>query len=178
MAGARDEVDALGKRARRQLRDHERAPRVNRDFRRPPAARQPDRRPFVGADHRRVDVPVAVDLRAAQEADRDPAVLQDELEHVRHAAHHEAARHERRVADRDRHADRRRADRARFVHQHEVRRMGGARQIARQVGEADPHEYDLPVDQLARRDARHHLVGSAGALRTRNSPRHSIGLSP
>ena len=119
----------------------------------------------VGADHGRVDVAEAVDLRAAQEADLDPAVLQQALEHVRHAADHERPGHQGRVADRDRQPLGLGADRAGLVDQQEPRRVGGPRQVAGQVRQPDADEDDLAVAQLPRGDGGHHLGGGVGRSR-------------
>ncbi len=50
-------------------------------------------------------------------------------------------------------------DRARLVDQHQSRRVGGAREVAGEVGQADADEDDLAVAQLAGRDA---AISSAG----------------
>ena len=106
----------------------------------------------VVADDGRVDVAVAVDLRAAEKPDLDPAVLEERLEHVGHAADHERAGHQRRIADRDRQPLGHGADGAGFVDQHQVGRVGGAGEVAGQVGQPDADEHDLAVAQLARGD--------------------------
>ena len=106
---------------------------MNRDFGGAAGARQADLGLPVRANDGRVDVAMAIDLRAAEETDFDPTVLEEQLKHIRHAAHHQRARDERRIADRHRQALRYRADRARFIDQHEVGRMGAQRQIACEV---------------------------------------------
>ena len=55
-----------------------------------------------------------------------------------------------------------RADGARLVDQHQVRRVGGAGEVAGEVGQADADEHHLAVAQLARGDGGHHLGGGVG----------------
>ena len=98
-------------------------------------------------------------MRPTEESDLDPSVLEKELEHVRHATDHQRAGDERGIADRDGEARRRRADRARLVDEHEIRRVRAACQVAGEVRQADPDKHDLAVGQLARGHGSHHLVG-------------------
>ena len=88
----------------------------------PPA---PGRRTFgcvvVAADHGRVDVGEAVDLRRAEEADVDPAGLHPVVEDLRHGDDVVGGLAEDAVADRERQPRRLGADRAGLVDEHEVR---------------------------------------------------------
>ena len=146
-----------------------------RDLRRAARTREAHCGAIVRADDRGVDVAVAVDLRAAQESDFDAAVLEEELEHIGHAAHHERSGHERRIADRHREPFGHRADGSGLVDQRQARRVGPARQVAREIRETDTDEHYLAVAQLPRRDRRHHLVGGV-SVSTRSSPRRTIAL--
>src|SRR6185437_10642229 len=73
----RDEVDRVDERALRLRHDDEDLLRVDRDLARAARARQPHLGLRVVADRRGVEVAVAVDLRAAQEADVDVAAFQE-----------------------------------------------------------------------------------------------------
>ena len=137
--------------------DHHRAPGVDGDLGRAAAAGEPHRRVGVVADHGGVDVSVAVDLRAAQEADLDPAVLQEVLEHIGHAADHQRAGDQRRVSDRDRQPLGNGTHRPALVDQHQVRRVGLAGEVAGQVGQPDADEHHLAVAELPGGDGGHHF---------------------
>ena len=99
------------------------------------------------------------------------------LEDVRHADDHERAGHQRGIADRHGQPLRHRAHRARFVDEHEVRRVRGAREVAREVRQADADEDHLAVAQLARGDGGHHLLRGVRALSSRSSPRRRRSAS-
>jgi hypothetical protein len=73
---AGDEIHRGGKAPQAEPRDHDGAACMNRDLRRPPAAREPHRRVAIIPYHRRIDVPVPVDLGPTQETHFDAAVLQ------------------------------------------------------------------------------------------------------
>ena len=79
-----DEVELVDEAARRLPHDDEDLAAGDRDLRRAAAAGQPHLRLVVGADHRGVEIGEAVDLRAAEEADRDAPALQPVAEHLRH----------------------------------------------------------------------------------------------
>ena len=85
---------------------------MNRDFGRAAGARKAHLGLPVRANDGRIDIAMAIDLRAAEETDFDPTVLQEQLKYIRHATHHQRARDERRIADRHRQALGYRADRA------------------------------------------------------------------
>ena len=89
--------------------------------------------PLVRPDHGRVDVAVAIDLGATQKTDLDPAVLQKQLKHIRHAAHHERTGDQRRVADRHRQARGASPHGARLVDEDEVGRVRRARQVTGEI---------------------------------------------
>ena len=142
---ARDVVHLLRKGARAQSRNDERALRMRRDLRRAAAPGQPHLRLRVVAYHRRVDVAVLVDLRAAEKPDLDASALQKELEDVRHPRDHQRSRHERRITDRHGQPLRQRAHGTGLVDEHEPRRVRRAREVAREIRKANPHEHDLAV---------------------------------
>ena len=52
-----------------------------------------------------------------------------------------------------------------LVDQHQVRRVGGPGEIAREIGQPDADEDHLAVAQLARGDGCHHLVRGIGGHR-------------
>src|SRR5438093_1266417 len=76
VAGTGDEVDRLRKRAPAEPADHHRAARVDRDLGGAAAAGEPHVGVIVGPHDGGVDVAEPVDLRAAEEAHLDPAVLE------------------------------------------------------------------------------------------------------
>ena len=131
---------------------------MNRDLRGTSAPGQSHRRVIVAADHRGVDVAVPIDLGTAQEADFDPAVLEEKLEDVGHAADHQRAGHQGGVADGDGQPLGLGPDGAGLIDQHQARRVGRPGEIARQIGKPDPDEHDFAVAQLAGGDRRHHLA--------------------
>ena len=62
---------------------------MNRDLRRSARAGEAYLGPFVIANDGGVDVPMAIHLRTAQKSHLDPSVLEEQLKHVGHAAHHQ-----------------------------------------------------------------------------------------
>jgi len=95
----RDEVEPLDERPQALL-DHDDHLAARRgDLRGAAGARQADLRVPVVADDSRVDVAVAIDLRPTQKAYLDAPVLQQRLKDVGHAAHHQRAGDQRRIAD-------------------------------------------------------------------------------
>ncbi len=99
VARARPEVDLLDEAPGRLAHDHEHLAGVDRDLAGTAAPRETRLRGVVVADHGRVDVAEAVDLRRAEEPDVDEAALEVEREELEHARHRGRAGHDRRVAD-------------------------------------------------------------------------------
>ena len=112
-----DEIELADEAARRLPHDDEDLAAGDGDFRRAAAAGQPRLRLVVGADHRGVEIGEAVDLRAAEEADRDAAALQPVAEHLRHRHGGERGVAQFAVADRQRQHVRLGADGAGLVDQ-------------------------------------------------------------
>ena len=123
-------------------------------------AGQPGGRLVVVADHRGIQVAIAVDLRASEEADIDQAALQVILEDFGHRADAQSSGHQCRVADRGRQALGLRADGARFINQHQVGAPSAPRQVDGHVGNANAHEDDFGIAQHARCAGDHDLVGA------------------
>src|SRR5690348_16045152 len=74
----------------------------------------------ISADHRRIDVTVFVDLRAAHEADVDVAALEVVYKDIVHAYYRERAADEGGIANRKWQARGLRSDHAGFVDHHQV----------------------------------------------------------
>jgi hypothetical protein len=111
----------------------------------------------VLADDGRVDVPEAVDLGRAQEADVDQAALQVVGEELPHAGDRRRAGDDRGVADRERESRRARAEHACLVDELHV---GGDRALGEvhgDVREADADEADALPGELAGSCHDHHL---------------------
>jgi hypothetical protein len=113
----------------------------------------------VAADHGRVDVGEAVDLRGAEEADVDPAGLHPVVEDLRDGGDVVGGLAEDAVADRQRQPRRLGPDRAGLIDEHEVGGVRAPRQVRPGRGQADPHEARGDVAQLTGGGDAHHLVG-------------------
>ena len=122
----------------------------------------------VVADHGGVDVAVAVNLGAAEEAHLDTAILKEALKDIGHAADHERAGDQGRIPDRDRQPFRHRTYGAGLIDQHQVGRMGLAGEVAGEVGQPDPDEDDFAVPQLPGGDGSHHLAGTVCQFHNRH----------
>src|ERR671910_1461152 len=140
VAGGRPEMELLDERARRLPHDHEDLPRVDRDLACTAGAGEPYLRTLVGADHRRVQVAEAVDLRAAEERDVDQPGLQVEREELEHRGHGGGNRGERRIADRQRQPPGPRPEHAGLVDELELRGDGTLREVADDVRQAHADE--------------------------------------
>jgi hypothetical protein len=101
---------------------------------------EPHRRFIVGADHDRVQVGEAVDLRAAEKSDGDAAALKPVLEHFRHGHGGKRRVAQFAVADRERQHVRLGLDRTRFVDQPDSWRVGEPGEIARRRRQVDSYE--------------------------------------
>src|SRR5918994_7098315 len=124
MTGAGDEIHGLGKRSGIESADHHSSTSMDCYLGGSAAAREPDLGMPIVSDHGRIDVSIAIDLGAAEKADLDPAILQQGLENVHHAADHERSGDEGRIADRDWKSLGDCAYCAGFVDQHQVGRVG------------------------------------------------------
>ena len=154
-----DEVDAVDERPRRVAQHHDDLAARRRDLGGAAGAGESHLRLGVVTDDGRVDVGEAVDLGAAEEPDVDAARLQPVVEHLRHADHAVGGVGQLAVADRQRQALRLGAERARLVHEHEVRGVGAAGQVGRRRGQADADEAHLAVVQAAGGGDGHRVVG-------------------
>ena len=123
------------------------------------AARQPDLGLVVRPDHRAVQVAEAVDLRAAEESDRDAAALQPVLKHLRHRHRRQRRLAELAIADRQRKHRGLCFERARLVDERQTRRVRQPREVAGGRGQPDADKADVVVPQGARRRDGHHLRG-------------------
>src|SRR4029450_6540320 len=85
------------------------------------APRQSHFRPGIVADHRAVEIPEAVDLRAAEKSDRDSPALQPILKHLRHRDRDERGLTEFPVANRQWQDIRSGLDRSGFVDELDLR---------------------------------------------------------
>ena len=157
-AGARDEVDLVGESPLVELHHDERALGEDGDLAGAAGAGEAHLGGGVAADDCRVEVAVLVNLRAAQKAHLDLAVLEEVLEHLAHARDHERASHERRIADGRGHAVRNGTHGAGLVDHAEVGGVGRPGEVAGEVGEPDADEHHRSVGQLARRLHGHELA--------------------
>src|SRR5579862_4947568 len=121
LPGTGHKIDFGWERARPELGDDDSASGMCRNLGRAARAGQADGWRRVVANDGRVDVAPPINLRAAQEAYADAAILQHVLEDVRHAGDHEAAGDERGIADRDWQAFRYGAHGSGFVDKNQVR---------------------------------------------------------
>ena len=119
------------------------------------------------ADHRRVDVGEAVDLRRAEEANVDATRLEPVVEDLDQADNGIGGLGEGAVADRERQVLRLGPDRARLVDEHEAGLVEATGQVRRRARQPDADEAGGAVREGARRGDRHHLRGS---------PRRSAGV--
>jgi hypothetical protein len=136
------------------------------DLRCPARAGKPGLGVAVGtADHGGVDVAEPVELRRTEEPDADPPGLEPVVEDLRHAHDRVRGLGEHAVADRQREPAGLGADRARLVDEHQVRRVGGPRQVGGGAGQPDAHETGHAVAQRAGGADGHHLVGGERFVR-------------
>ena len=138
---------------------------------------------IVGADHRCVDVGVAIDLRSGEKPDVDPAGLQPVVEHLGHTDHGVSGFREDAVTDRQWQPVGFGSDRARLVDEHDVGCVGRARKVSRSARQPDADEADVPIVQLTRGGDGHHLVSrvrrghAAGTRRMTFSSIHARNVS-
>src|SRR5262245_18814176 len=84
MTDRRHEIEPVDEAALALRHDDEDLAAGSGDLRRAAATRQPNFRLVVGTDHRRIEIGIFVDLRAAEEPDLDAATLQPVPEHFRY----------------------------------------------------------------------------------------------
>ena len=126
-------------------RDHDHLAAARRDLRCAAGPGQPRPGMVVVADHGRVEVRVAVDLRGAEERDVDPSRPDPVVEHLRHADHEVGRLGELAVADRERDVHRLGADRARLVDQHQLGVVDRAREDRGGARPSDADEHAAGV---------------------------------
>jgi hypothetical protein len=117
----------------------------------------------VLADHRRVEVGVAVDLRGAEKRDLHATRADPVVEHLRDRDDEVRALGELPVADRQRHAVRLGADRAGLVDKHELGIVHHAREDRGGARAPDADEAGPLADQAPRGDDRLHVAAHARA---------------
>src|SRR5918995_994637 len=171
---ARDKVDAFRKDPPVQAADNHSAARVNCDLRRASTSGQTDNGVAVVSDDGGVDVPVAVDLGAAQQADLNPSILKEALKDISHAADHEGSGDQRGITDRNWEALGDGSHGARLVDQNKTGRVGRAGEIAGQVRESDADEHHFTVTELPSGDHGHHLGRRVTQLHRIRLPRFLI----
>ena len=140
-----DEIELVDEAALALRHDDENLAAGSGDLRRAAAARQPHLRLVVGADHRRVEIGVLVDLRAAEKADGDAPALQPVAEHFRHRHRGQRGLAQFAVADRERQHRRLGRERAGFVDQRDVGRVRQPRDIGGRRRHADADKADVFV---------------------------------
>ena len=109
----------------------------------------------VAPHHRRVEVPVAVNLRGAQKTQIGASALQEVQERLQHREYLRRPAHEAGVSDRDRQPDGTGPEHAGLVDEVAARRMEPERELHREVGKPYPNEHGIAVPHLAARGEHH-----------------------
>nr|WP_228546367.1 hypothetical protein [Halegenticoccus tardaugens] len=145
VAGTRDEVHLLREAPLAVGRDNDGFAGVASNFAGASAAGKPHFRIIVVPDDRGIDVAVPVDLRAAEEADVNPAGLKIVAEPLSHRHDALGVRREYWVADGEGKLGRVRINGPRLVDHLEVRCVGPLGEVAGEVRDADADQGGVAV---------------------------------